>query len=304
MVERLQHCKLTWVNLKNPSAAEVQAVMEEFGFPPSLMADLTTTVPKSTVTCQGGVVKITMDFPVVKRIDIAHPYEVKFLISPKCFLSVQYEEMEAFDRFKKEFEVIATLNKTSKSVSAPHLFIGLMTELYVSASNKLDYIESRLADIETEIFSENEKQMVFEISSVSKRLITFRHILRTHDDLFRDIRPLFEHIYKKQSYGKELEEIHTTYFVLQRRSSSLYETLSALRETNFAMLTTKQNEIMKMLTIMAFITFPLTLFTSMFGMNTTTTPILGREGDFWIIVGSMTVLTASFFAFFKYKKWI
>ena len=61
---------------------------------------------------------------------------------------------------------------------------------------------------------------------------------------------------------------------------------------------------MKILTIMAFITFPLTLFASMFGMNTHTTPIVGYPGDFWIILGIMVIVSAGLFSYFKYKKWM
>jgi magnesium transporter len=70
------------------------------------------------------------------------------------------------------------------------------------------------------------------------------------------------------------------------------------------MLTTRQNEIIKNLTIMAFITFPLTLLSSMFGMNTTSSPILGHPADFWIIVGIMLSGGVGFFTFFKYKRWL
>jgi magnesium transporter len=80
--------------------------------------------------------------------------------------------------------------------------------------------------------------------------------------------------------------------------------LLELRDTNNSLLTTKQNEIMKIFTIMAFVTFPLSLFASLFGMNTVGTPILGNRLDFWIIVGIMFAAASVFFAFFKYKKWL
>jgi len=31
---------------------------------------------------------------------------------------------------------------------------------------------------------------------------------------------------------------------------------------------------------------------------------VGGKGDFWIIVAIMAVVSISFFAFFKYKRWI
>ncbi len=55
---------------------------------------------------------------------------------------------------------------------------------------------------------------------------------------------------------------------------------------------------------MAFVTFPLSLFASIFGMNTVATPILGHRLDFWIIVGFMLSAAVVFFSYFKYKKWL
>jgi len=61
---------------------------------------------------------------------------------------------------------------------------------------------------------------------------------------------------------------------------------------------------MKVLTILAFITFPLVLLSSVFGMNTISTPIVGIKGDFWIIIGVMLAATFSMFVYFRKKKWL
>lgn len=303
MIERFSQGKLLWVNLKNPTIEDVHEVMDECSVPPTLMGDITGPVPRSEVTSIDNTIKLTMDFPIVKRTDIDYPHELKFIITKKCLITAHYEEMEGIDRFKKEFEVISTLGKASKKATGAHIFISLINVLYHVAESKLDYIETKLTDIETEIFNENEKQMVYEISSMSKRLISFRQTMRSHDEIFRDSRPLFESNFN-HVLDQELQDTYGHYFYIVRRTASLIETLDALRETNMALLTTKQNEIMKTLTIMAFITFPLTLMTSMFGMNTETLPIVGFKGDFWIILAIMVAATIFFFTFFKYKKWI
>jgi len=303
MVERFKQGKLLWINLKNPSTTEVQKAMVELDLPPFLMTDLTTTVPRNSVTKIDGTIKVTLDFPVVKQLNIDHQYEVKFLVSKNSLLTVQYEEMEGIDRFKRQFEVATTLRKSQKHITGAHLFVSLFNNLYETTSAKLDYIESKLADIESEIFENNEKQMVIEISSVSKKLIAFRHTIHGHEDIFKDMHTHFGNTYGN-TFATDLTSIEAQYFVLQRKANAQYETLAALRETNAAMLTTNQNEVIKTLTIMAFITFPLTLFSSMFGMNTEATPIIGHKADFWIIVSIMVAVTISFFTFFRRKKWL
>jgi magnesium transporter len=303
MVERFKQGKLIWINLKNPSTIEVQKAMVELNLPPLLMGDLTTTVPRNSAIKVEDTIKITLDFPVVKQLNIDHQYEVKFLISKKSLLTVQYEEMEGIDRFKRQFEVATTLRKTQKNITGTHLFVSLFNNLYDTTSSKLDYIESKLADIESQIFENNEKQMVYEISNVSKKLIAFRHTIHGHEDIFEEMKSLFADMHGKV-FETDFESIQAQYFALQRKANTQYETLAALRETNAAMLTTKQNEVIKTLTIMAFITFPLTLFSSMFGMNTEATPIIGHKADFWIIVSIMVAVTISFFTFFRRKKWL
>jgi magnesium transporter len=81
------------------------------------------------------------------------------------------------------------------------------------------------------------------------------------------------------------------------------ESLHELRETNNSLLTTKQNETMKVFTILAFVTLPLSLIASIFEMNTRYTPIIGLPFDFWIIIGGMAVMSIAMFSFFKFKKW-
>ena len=303
MIERFSQDHFHWVNLECPSNEDVREIMSEYAIPPSLLDDIATPTHHNGTTSYEDMVKVVMSFPIVKRTDIDHAHEVKFIIAGNLLITAHYENMEALDRFKKKFEVIATLGKAENEITGLHLFIGLLAEYYSVIDSKLDYIESQLLEIESSIFNDKEKEMVYAISMIGKKMITFRQTIKSHDEILRDIRPLTEMAFA-DTCDEEFKEIHGHYFTIIRRMNSLFETLDDLRDTNMALLTTKQNEIMKTLTIMAFITFPLTLFTSAFGMNTLSTPIVGSKGDFWIIIGIMSVVTVIFFTFFKYKKWV
>ncbi len=303
MIERLRQGKLIWINLKKPTQDEVQKVMHELDISPALMTDLTSVVPKNAVTVAEDVIKLTLDFPAIRHIEADRQFEVKFFILKKGLLTVQYEEMEGFDRFKKQFEVAATLHKFKRDVTGAHLFFSLFGNLYDSAHSKLDYIESQLSEIESDIFTDNEKHMVYEISNISKKLISFRHTIQSHEDIFYSLTLTFEDMYG-DTFDRDLQNIRTQFFSLQHKANTQFETLVALRDTNSAMLTTKQNEVIKLFTIIAFITFPLTLFSSMFGMNVVSAPIIGQKHDFWIILGIMCTVAMVFFAYFKHKRWM
>jgi magnesium transporter len=303
MLERFSQGKLTWVDLLNPTGDEIREVMEEANLPPELVHDLSAPVPRSGAVAHGGTVKVTLDYPIVKRTDINHPHEIKLLATKTHLITVHYEDIEALYRFRKEFELITILKTAQKRTTGGHLLIAVMNMLYNSLNAKLDYLESRLTTIEAEIFKEREREMVVEISQVSRRIISFRHVLASHKRILNTLTTCMEEVFSKEQVAS-VHELIAQFEFLTSRVLSIKETLSELSDTNFALLTTKQNEIMKMFTILAFITFPLTLFTSTFGMNTEYTPILGQSNDFWIIVAIMAVVSVFFFALFRFKRWI
>jgi len=258
--------------------------------------------PRTETQAKKGVLKITLDFPIVKRTDIDHANEIKFIVTKTHLITIRFDDIEALHRFSKEFEVFCMLKQKKTSPSTITLFFTLLTYLYQAMDTKLEYVETRVKDIEAAMFAEREREMVFEISQLIRRLIDFRQTIGAHEKaleyLHTDVKTAFT-----GSHDAMLDSLEHHYRHVNRSVYALLSTIEDLRETNNSLLTTKQNEVMKMFTILAFITFPLTLFTSMFGMNTIATPILGTPGDFWIILGIMAVVSISFFAYFKYRKW-
>lgn len=305
MIERFDEGKLTWIDLFQPTSDEIREVMEEANLPPEFVQDLNAPIPRSSAISTTGTVKVTLDYPIVKRTDIDHPHEIKLIATKTHLISVHFEDIEAVHRFQKEFELISILKNTKRKASGGHLLIALMSFLYSALNAKLDYLDSRLSDIESHIFDEREKEMVFEISHVSRRIISFKHVLSTHGRVLEELAEAISTVFTKEQ-ANGVKELQEEYSFLTSRVRTTNETLEELRETNMALLTTKQNETMKIFTILAFITFPLTLFTSLFGMNTSVdnTPIVGHPLDFWIILGAMGLVTILFFVYFKYKRWI
>ncbi|MFT5849522.1 MAG: magnesium transporter [Patiriisocius sp.] len=302
MIQRYTQKKLTWLDVLNPTPDEIREIAAEAGIPSEFTSDLTVMIPHSETFHVKGALKITLDFPIVRRTDIKHPHEIKFIATKTHLVTIRFEDIESMHRFAKEFEVLCMLkNKTVTEPAA--LLVTMLNYLYDAMYLKLDYLETKMKDVEEEIFNEHEREMVFEISGVSRRLITFKQTLSAHENALSRLRGALGFSFGKK-YEARVDELEHHYRNLNRQVYALSSTLDDLRDTNMALLSTKQNETMKIFTILAFITFPLTLFTSMFGMNTETTPIVGNEGDFWIILSIMVIVSIAFFALFKYKRWI
>ncbi|MFM2374195.1 MAG: hypothetical protein RLZZ234_190 [Candidatus Parcubacteria bacterium] len=301
MIERYRSGSYLWIDLEKPTPEEAREAMLEARIPLELMSDVTTPTPRSAVAFASGVVKIMIDYPVVKRTDIERPHDIKFFITKNALVTAHYEDITAFHTWKKEFEMLALLGRTEK-IHGGNLFTGLMNVLYDALAKKLDYLDTQLESIEHEIFNEHEKEMVLEISKVSRKLIAFKQALVAHGDVMHDAHPFLIKVFGAK-FEPALGALDDLYEHIMRRLAALTESASELRETNHALVSTKEGEVMKTLTIMAFVTFPLTLFSSMFGMNASHMPFMGKPYDFWIIVCIMVTIAISFFTYFRYKKW-
>jgi magnesium transporter len=301
MIERFTHGSNVWIDLEKPTAEEARDAMLEAKIPLELMSDVTTPTPRAAVAVSGGVVKIMIDYPTVKRTDIERPHDVKFYISKNALVTARYEDITAFHTWKKEFEMFELLGRTER-MHGGHLFAGLMNVLYDAMTKKLDYIDTQIESIEREIFHEREKEMVLEISKVSRKLIAFKQALVAHGEVMQDARSHLVGIFGSK-FEPTLTALDDFYGHVMRRLAALTESAAELRETNHALVNTKENEIMKTFSIMAFVTFPLTLLSSMFGMNAKSMPLVGEAHDFWIIVGIMFAVAVSLFVYFRYRKW-
>ena len=79
--------------------------------------------------------------------------------------------------------------------------------------------------------------------------------------------------------------------------------VEALEDTNESVISHRQNDVLRVLTVVTVILLPLTLITGIFGMNVHF-PGFETGAAFWAIVGFMLGLALALTAFFRLKRWL
>ena len=228
--------------------------------------------------------------------------EVDFIVGKNFVITVRYDTVDAIDKFAKIIEVNSILDRGIEENCTTLLFFGIVGQIYQSLANELDYIESRISIIEQAIFAGREKDMVFALSEVGRNLLNFKKSTDFHNELLSSLENFGRTIFDEH-FSYHTRKIQDEFAKIKNLLSTNIESIRELRETNDSILSTKQNETMKTLTIMAFVTFPLTLVAAIFSMDTKYTPIVGMQNDFWIVMSIIVFAGLCMFGFFKYKKW-
>jgi magnesium transporter len=65
----------------------------------------------------------------------------------------------------------------------------------------------------------------------------------------------------------------------------------------------RQNDVLRVLTIISVTMLPLTLITGIFGMNVLY-PGEGTHTAFWVILAGLVVTLVGMLGFFRYKRWL
>lgn len=295
---------ITWIDMESPTREDVRVLLNEYDIHPLVAEELLSPTVRPKVDVYGNFIYLILHFPTVSHSHGGETeQEIDFIIGKKIFVTVHYGLIDPLETSNRLFSVSAVLKKCNIGSHAGFLFFYLIKELYENLVRDLEYIQKELEKIEHDIFNGEEHKMVPQISKMNRKLLHFKKATSQHKHVLESLERAGENFFGKE-FSYYLHAITGEYYKVSALLGINKDMLSELKATNDSLLTTKTNDIMKVLTIMAFVTFPLMLFTSLFGMNTKYLPIVGRENDFWVIVGIMTFSAFIFFIFFKHKKWL
>lgn len=276
--------------------------MAEFELDPVLAEELTSPSPKSKVERRGQLLYLVLHFPALRALNSRPEQEIDFIIGKNFLITTRYSNIDPLHSFAKAFEVNSVLHR-SGAEHGGHLFVGMARDLYHSLLMECDRLHERLDGVEDKIFAGREREMVAQISINGRMIHDFRRTLEPHKLMLESLEPHGERIFGA-GFSYHTRALLGEYERVRHTLEYLREWLSELRETNNSLLSTKQNDIMKNLTIMAFVTFPLSLMVGLFAIDAHSNPILNLEYGFWIILGILLVSSMCFITFFKYKKWL
>lgn len=304
MLFRHEYKGVTWIDLITPSRGEVKDVASEFSIDPSVSAELLSPTIHPHTELYPNHLYLVLHFPILERgtCTSSAEQEVDFIIGKDFIITARYEDISCFNEFRHIFEINAPLEEDHIGNSPFDVFTLIARRLYKAVETEIFTVHDKLEYIEKEIFEGFEKEMVVALSYAGRDILNLKQTLDPHQETLRTLIELTE-TFAGREHTAKIRTIESIYYRSRRNVTRIWQTLNELRETNNSLLTTNQNEVMKKLTIMAFVTFPLMLISSIFGMNTNFLPIVGTPQDFWIITGLMACATFLMFVFFKKKNW-
>ena len=285
---------ITWVDALSPTNDEILQLQKIYKINDEVTHDLMipTLMPRID-ECDEHLYTV-LHFPANKHSHKENSQEIDFIVGKDYLITVRYDTIDSLYLLFKSFEVGGILGDGKRFTHAYEIFFIVMRRVYESVLDELSAMESRFDSIEEAIFNGREKEMVSAISKASRTLLDFKRTLIPHEDVLEVLQEAGVRQFGKD-FSKDVSIVLKEYHRTRNRIHDDLEALVELRETNNTLLSTKQNEIIKIFTILAFITFPLTLLIDILNAG---------EEEMKMLIILVGVSVIAMFTFFKYKKWL
>lgn len=303
MINTHKYGNETWIDIHLGNRDEVQKIMEQFQISPFVANEILNKTPKPRAERHENYIYTILHFPAFKHAHSEEPnQEIDFIVGKDFLITTRYDHIDSLHKFRKNVEVKEILNK-SDDENNPLVFIHLLSEMYRGLFEELDHIENLTEKITKRIFHGEEKEMVVAISEVTRTLINFEKVTNPHHEILNSIKEKGEGIFGKH-FIDQMDEIIQNYQKMNTNIRFNLEILRELRITNDSMLTAKQNEIVKKLTVLGFVILPLNLIAWIFAMRVEGLPFVNHPDGF-LIVGILMLTSATLALLYtKYKRWL
>lgn len=306
MVSKYKYKDLVWIDLERPNRNEVIELSEDYNIPDIVSEELLTETLKSKVDyySKHELIYLVLHFPIIDpKEKIPREREIDFIIGKDFVVTTHYQGIDPLSKFSQVFENDSVLERNNMGQNPGMLFFLMLKQMYKYLDDQLDGVAVNLEAIEREIYDNNkEYNAVNSISFTNRKIIQFRKAIGFHGDIIRSLEEVGSKMFGS-SFSVNMGMIMSEYNKVNTTVSWYREMLNDLRDTNKTILNTKQNETMKILTIMTFTMLPITLITGVFGMNAEFQLIKTHE-DLFFVIGSMLLTGVVIFVYFKSKKWL
>jgi magnesium transporter len=297
-----------WVDLLNPTAEEIARVSEECGLQVPTREALQEIEASSRLRCDGHALYLSMPLAVHDDAAGLQPVPLGFILTPKMLVTIRYSELKALSQVKRRFE-------SEPPQDSNAVFAALIEAIVDIGADMLETLGGGLAQMSAKIFRSQESLRVHD-----KRFArTLRANLRAVGTLGDDLSHLRETLLGLQrivgfvaerAVGGLPADIATRLRTAAQDLASLVDFEGHLtNKTQFLLdailgfISTEQNDIFKLLTIVSVAGIPPTLIASMYGMNFHFMPELAWRWGYPMAVSVIALSALLPMLWFKRRGW-
>ena len=294
-----------WVDALDPTPDEARAVEEALGVQLPTRVEAAEIEVSSRLYVERGTAFMTAT--VMVGADSPHPETspVTFVFRPSCLVTLRFAEPKPFATFRRRLERTPAADATAQK-----LFAALVDEIVDRVADILEAVGSELNRISRECFPADGKAptdytaMLTRIGHTGELAANARESLVTLGRVVAFAVEALPGLGQRESVDEHWATLSKDVAALTDHATYLSNKVNFFLDATLGHISTDQNKVIKIFSVLAVIFLPPTLIASIYGMNFEHIPELGWIAGYPFSLFLMLVSALVPYALFKYKKWL
>ena len=225
---------------------------------------------------------------------------IGLLLKGNMVVTIQESERDVFDPVRAR---IREGEGRIRERNADYLLFELLEAIVENYVPIIERISSKMETLEAEILSRENEEVLRRIHWLRREILFMR----------RTVFPLLEAFRRLELEGKDffddetrrcIDELHQHVLEVLEILEGQRELANSLVELYYSTVSTKTNEIIRILTVVSTIFIPLTFITGLYGMNFRYMPELTWRYGYPASLLAMLAIAVGMLAYFRKKGWI
>jgi magnesium transporter len=299
----------SWFDLVDPTPDEQAIVERDFGFRLPSRADLSEVESSSRIAEENGVLFMSVPIASHGRSFDEAPSPIGFVLSKEVLVTIRYSPSRSFDNAAARFA-------KCDSGSSAEAFAILVEEMVDVTADRLEAIAAELDGVSRSVFRrarvrrENQvrsnealRNTLIDVGNLGERLSQMRsRILGLQRIIPFAVEPAREWI--PASLRRRLQVAQTDLVSLADYQIHLSDKLQFLLDAVLGFISTRQNDIFTVLTVVSVVGIPPTLVAGIYGMNFKNMPELDWAYGYQFGLAMIVLSTIVPILWFKWRGWL
>jgi magnesium transporter len=290
----------TWIDVQGMGDETVlRRIAELFGIHPLALEDAVNVPQRAKAELYDAHQVIIARAPLVVEGRVEVP-QVCLIVGNGYVLSIQERYFGFFDPVRERIRAgIGPIRASGPGYLAYALLDALVDRYYPV----VEEISGQLDELEDAVLEDPRGEDLVGIHKVRRDVATLRRVgwpqRETLNDMVRNASPFLDdevRVYLRDTFDHMSQ--------IMGRLDFCREVAVGLMEIYLSSMGHRQNEIMKVLTLMASIFIPLTFIAGIYGMNFEYMPELNRRGAYFVVLAVMLAVAAGMVAYFRRRGWL
>ena len=291
---------VTWINVDGVhDTGTIQSIGGAIGIHPLTREDIANTRQRPKIEDYGDYLYVAIRMLSPDGDGEFQSEQVSLVLGTGYVVSFQEQPGDVFERILERLRAGGRL----RTEEADYLFYALLDAIVDGYFTVIEVLGERIEGVEEEVVTEPDRKTLQAIYALKRSLIALRRAAWPLRDVVAELErgdsPLIREptlIYLRDVYDHTIQAAETV--------ETYREMMSEMLDVYLSSQSSRMNEVMKVLTIIATIFIPLTFIAGVYGMNFADMPELRHPWGYPAALVSMAVVASIMLFYFKKKGWI